>query len=102
MERADIAAALHQGNNRPLVDGGGSFFDWPSAFRGGAALRSRAVVSFVRLDNLAAAAHGPEIVAGHGFADAVRHEPSRLVIELERPMQLVRRDTLFAGLHEVE
>lgn len=38
----------------------------------------------------------------HGVTDTVAHEPSRLVGELEAPVDLVSRDPLLRGRHEVD
>ena len=85
MERADVAAALNEGHDRALVRRAS-----PAALGERATAQSswsrlglvdRAVVGFVRLDDLAAAAQRAKVASAHGFADAVAHEPSRLVIE---------------------
>ena len=62
-----------------------------------------AVVGFVRLDNLAFAAHrGTKATGSHALANAVRHEPCRAVGDAEFSLDLERTDTLLAAGHEVD
>ena len=44
---------------------------------------------------------GAVVVGHHGFADAVRHEPSRLVGDAEHAVQLVGADALLARHEQV-
>ena len=85
MEGADVAAALHKGNDRALVRGTtlAALGERAPACRLAAnlGLIDRAVIGLIGLNDLAFAAQRAKVASPHGFADAVAHEPSRLVIE---------------------
>ena len=86
VEAANVALALDQSDNGLLGRG----------LAGGAVLGLAADIGFIGLDKgIRAAERGA--VAGHGFTDAVRHEPSRLVCDAEHTMQLVRAHALLAS-----
>src|SRR5437762_2863746 len=59
-------------------------------------------IGFVRLDDLAFPAERRWVGVGHRLANAVRQEPSRLVGNAERAVQLVRRNAFLARRHEAE
>ena len=58
--------------------------------------------SLVNLDTAAAGTERIQSALAHSFADTVRQEPCRLVLDLKDAVQLVGADTLFAGAHEVD
>src|SRR6185312_8538650 len=57
--------------------------------------------SFVHLDDLASATHRLDANCAHGFADAMRHEPSGLKRHSQGPRKLVARNALLAGAKQV-
>ena len=54
-------------------------------------------VGFVHFDDLAAAAHRAQAANAHRFTDTVRHEPRRLVGDLQGPVELMGGNALLAG-----
>lgn len=56
----------------------------------------------VNLDNGTGAAHGIDIAAGHGFADAMAQEPCGFEAAAKGPVKLAGADTLRAAAHEVD
>ena len=94
MERAGAAIALDKGNHDLL--GGG--------LAEGAVLGLAADIGFVGFDNAVrtAAKRIVTVSAVHGLADAVGHEPCRLVGDAERAVKLVGAETLLAARHEAE
>ena len=61
----------------------------------------RAPVGLVHFDDLTVATDARESVLAHGLADAVRHEPSRLVGHAEHPVKLVGAHALLGSAHQV-
>lgn len=59
-------------------------------------------VGFVNLDNLVRASKLTTnlCVRAHSLADAMAHEPRRFVGDVQRAMQLVRRDAFLTGAHK--
>lgn len=51
--------------------------------------------------NRTTAAHQAAAVL-HSLADSVSHEPSRLVLDAQAAVELVRTDTLLAGTHQMD
>src|SRR3954447_8800013 len=106
VEGAGLAATLHQAHDRTLA--GRAALAAPGV-RAVSALRRRlgfvlvAEVGLVRLDNLALAAKAARIVRGarHRLADAMRHEPSRLVAKAQHTVELVGAGPLLARGHQV-
>jgi len=95
MEAPHRAAALDQGHDRLL---GLGRFESP-------VLGSGADIGFVGFDGLAFATdrgkeHARLVV--HGFADAVTEEPSGFHAATEHALNLVSRNALFAGAHEMD
>jgi hypothetical protein len=98
VERAGLAAALDQADHGALVRQAGL-----------AALGALghhvlvAEVGLVGLDDLALAAQAAGIVrrAVHRRPDAVRHEPRRLVRQVQHAVELVGADALLRRGHEV-
>jgi len=90
MEAANRTATLDQRHYNALV---------PGAVTDGA-VGLLADVRLVDLDMLASAANRWGLVArAHRLADAVGHEPRRLVGDDEHTVQLVGRNALLAGRH---
>src|SRR5262245_48639739 len=57
---------------------------------------------FVGFNRLASAAQrARERLLLHGFAETVRHKPGGLVGDAEHAVELVRRDALLAGRHQI-
>ena len=102
MESADVAAALHKRKDRALV----GWTSFATLSEGASASRlsanfgffNRTIIGFVRLDNFAFAAERAKAARPHRFADAVTHEPRRLVIEVEGAMELMRAHAFFEAL----
>src|SRR5450432_41698 len=92
MEAALFALAVHQRDNLHLV---------LVAVRAFLLLAFVAPKGFVHFDNAAARTKQTGTVAGHGFADAVGHEPCGLVSDAEHAVNLVRTDGLLASAHEM-
>ena len=57
--------------------------------------------SLVHFDRAAIAAHGRRADGAHGLADAVEHEPRRLVGDAEHAVQQVGADALLAGTKQM-
>src|SRR5262249_8170557 len=55
---------------------------------------------FVQFEDAAVTAERAATEIDHRLANAVRHEPRRLVRHVERAMELVAADPLLAGAHE--
>ncbi len=91
MERAGLTVALHKGKNRVLV--------------ARTALNLKAVftadVGFVDLNNATSAAHWRESAVAHCLADAVGKEPSGFHAARKHPLDLIGRNALLAGAHQV-
>src|ERR1700675_4096572 len=98
MEFADAATAFNERHDRTLV-GSTAFLDERGAARCfGAGLLDIAVVGFIGFyDHTAAAkrASAERAFAAHGLADAMTHEPSRLVGNAKGAVHLMRRHALF-------
>src|SRR5579872_380095 len=62
----------------------------------------RSDIGFVALDNLTLATERAGAVIAHGLANAVRHEPSRAISDLERAMELMRAKALLGTGVEAE
>gem|GEM_PF-5387169 len=90
--RALLAAALDQRHNFHLV---------VVSARALGVLADVAPVGFVNLDRRTRAAKLAGRLDVHGFADTVRHEPSRLVGHAEHALQLLGANTLLGGTHKV-
>jgi len=91
MEAAKIAAAFDQGQHRVLV-------------RITALLGHSLLVTdkgFVGFNDATVAAYRRKLIGAHCLADAVAHEPSRLKIDPQGAMKLIRADTLLARTHEI-
>ena len=52
---------------------------------------------FVALHNAALAAERGKVAGAHGFADTVRQEPRRLVLDFQNAVELVGGNALLAG-----
>jgi len=91
---ADVAATFHKGNN--LIHGGHC-----AAVLAALLAWLRAVVSFIPFNDLAGATHLAGRRGGHGFADTVRHEPSRLVSHAKHAFQLFGTYALLGSAHQV-
>ena len=87
MECADVPTALDQGDDGALVGGPRAFAPRirATACRLGPnfGFLDGAVIGFVGLDDLAFAAKRAKPTSAHSFADAMAHEPSRLVVEMQ-------------------
>lgn len=57
-------------------------------------------IGFIRLHR--ARKHGGKGCFGERVADAMAHKPRSLVTDLQRPVQLVGRDPVLVGAHEME
>lgn len=57
--------------------------------------------SLVSLHDLSSSTNRASVRRGEGFADAVRHEPSRFVGHAEHPVELVARHSLFGGAEKM-
>ena len=103
MERADVAAALDKRDDGALVAGPLAALDRAAAWRVLRRLRSDvAEVGFVGFHDLAFAAQRAQAPSAHRLADAVRHEPSGLVTDVQRAVELVGGNALLAGAHQME
>jgi hypothetical protein len=91
VERADFAAAFNKRKRCHLVS--------IASLRFLAALL--ADEGFVDLNNAASAAQGRKAVRAHGFAQAVRHEPSRLIGDFQNAVKLMAADALLGTAQKV-
>jgi hypothetical protein len=73
-----------------------------TALRRNVRLLCRPVIRLIRLDNAAIASKRAKPTIAHCFADAMHHEPCRLIGDPKRPMQLLGRCALFARVNQVE
>jgi len=92
MERADLAATLHQGHNGALMMVAATGFLSPVF---------AANIGFVGFDRFACAADGREGTGAHGFADAVGHEPRGFVGNLKGTVKLMRRHALLGRAKQI-
>lgn len=91
VEGADVASTFDKGEHRFFV----------SMAAADLSPRLAADEGFVSFDRTAADSQDP--TGGvHGFADAMGHEPSRLVLHAKRALQLVATASLFARADKVD
>src|SRR5579871_6391773 len=92
MEATGASAALDKGQHGVLVVR-------PAALHFDAFLA--ADEGLIDLNNLSAAAHGRKGTVAHGFANAVSKEPSGFHAARKHPLDLIGRNALLAGAHQV-
>lgn len=98
MERAHLAAALDKRENHLLADSADMLF---VAFAAVLVRLFAADVGFICLHRGAVPAKLAGIRRFHAFADAVRHEPGRLVGHAKHTLKLFAADTFLARAHQV-
>src|ERR1035441_7560092 len=92
IHRAQIPATLYEAKNLAI---------WLGMLRFSlAGLRRLRQVGFVGLDRLAFATNRTKGAVFHGLANAVRHEPRRLVGHAKRAADLMRADAFLAGAQQ--
>ena len=91
MEGTNVAITLDKGNDAVFVRA--------ASLNGSASFLP--VVSLINLNDLARTAKRAFGLRLHRFAQSVHHEPRRFVRNLNRAVKLMRRETLFAGRHEM-
>ncbi len=89
MEAAGRAATLHQRQNDVLVCSATRFYY---------ALKATDI-RLIHFHGLARAAHWFGLVVAHSFTNAMRHEPSALVLNFQDAVQLMGANALLAGCH---
>jgi hypothetical protein len=107
MERADAAAALHQGDHNAFASGTATAL---GDVRAALALVRRlrisllAEIGFVRFDNLTVPAERRQIEAAtaHRFHDSVMQEPSCIVLAAQFAVELVGGKALLAIGRQME
>src|ERR1700730_11088714 len=92
MEGASFTAALHKRHDVVLLR---------CSLCIGAVLLRAADDCFVRLDKLAFPTDRAALLTGHSLANTMRHEPCALVGYSQHAMELMRRDALFRGGHQM-
>jgi len=98
LETASLTAALDQGNNLHLLR---ATSDTTAHFPVALADRVSAPIGLVGFNDLAASAHRFIGAGFHRLADAVRHEPSRLVRDADGAVQLMGAHALLGGAKQV-
>ena len=86
MEGPDETVALHKRQDNVFVAVAALHFG--TLFR-----PDKGLVNF---DNFAFTAHRREAAGAHGLANAMSHEPSRPIGDIQGPMKLVSRETFLA------